>query len=87
MWKNDKKFIALYDYRKRKRRQEFGIKYLENGSFYIFDKKKFLTKNNRLFGNIGTFTQNKVKSFQIDDMEDLFIVDTLLLSKKLKKFK
>tara|TARA_B100000989_G_C19530224_1_gene469237 strand:+ start:1455 stop:2138 length:684 start_codon:yes stop_codon:yes gene_type:complete len=86
VWEKNKSFKALYDYKKRKRRQEFKEKYLENGSFYIFNKKKFLMKNNRLFGNIGTFKQNKLKSFQIDDFEDLFIVDTLLMSNKNKKF-
>ena len=85
VWENNKKFRAFYDYKNRKRRQEFKGKYLENGSFYIFNKKKFLKKKNRLFGNIGTFRQNKLKSFQIDDFEDLFIIDTLLKSNKVKK--
>ena len=47
---------------------------------------KNLKKKNRLFGKIGTFVQNKVKSFQIDTIEDAFIINSLLTNKNIIKF-
>ena len=76
----------MYNYKNRKRRQKIISKYLENGSFYIFDAQKFKKEKNRLFGKIGTFVQNKVKSFQIDTIEDAFIINSLLTNKNIIKF-
>ncbi len=79
VWKeNKKKLEANYNYKKRPRRQVIISKYLENGSFYIFNTKKFLKEKCRLFGKIGTYSQNKIKSFQIDDKEDLKIINKLI---------
>jgi CMP-N-acetylneuraminic acid synthetase len=79
VWKeNKKKLEANYNYKKRPRRQVIISKYLENGSFYIFNTKKFLKEKCRLFGKIGTYSQNKIKSFQIDDKEDLKIINKLM---------
>jgi len=66
-----KKLIANYNYKKRKMRQNIKEKYLENGSFYIFDKKKFENYNCRIFGKIGMYLMSKKNSFQIDDYEDI----------------
>ena len=63
-------------------RQDIDQKYLENGSFYIFDKKKFLKKKYRLFGKIGMYLMKKKNSFQIDDMEDVELINTILQNKK-----
>ena len=72
VWEERKeKLKANYDYKKRKRRQKIKVKYMENGSFYIFDKKKFLKHKCRLFGKIGTFSMDKIFSFQIDEKEDI----------------
>ena len=60
------KFKANYNYKTRPMRQKIKEKYLENGSFYIFDPEKFLRKKCRLFGKAGCFTMNKIHSFQID---------------------
>ncbi len=86
VWVQKKKLVPLYDQNNRKRRQEISTKYLENGSFYIFKKDKFKKNKNRLFGIIGQYVQNKTKSFQVDDIEDIFIVNSLLSSKKIKEF-
>ena len=64
--KSHGKFKANYNYKKRPMRQKIKEKYLENGSFYIFDPEKFLRKKCRLFGKVGYFTMNKIHSFQID---------------------
>ena len=86
VWEYKNKLVSLYNHFNRKRRQDIKKKYLENGSFYIFDKKKFLKSKNRLFGKIGTFTQSKTKSIQIDSLEDIFIVNALLNNKKIKSY-
>lgn len=72
-----KKPHANYDYKNRKMRQNMSQKYLENGSFYIFDKDKFLKEKCRLFGRIGFYLTNKCNSFQIDDPEDIKIINSI----------
>lgn len=74
IWKNKTKLKAHYQMNKRPRRQEITPNILENGSFYIFNSKKFLNKKIRLFGKIGCYLQNKHESFQIDDMEDFNLI-------------
>lgn len=71
------KFSANYNFKKRKMRQDLNKKYLENGSFYIFDMKKFKKEKCRLFGKIGVYLMNKLKSFQIDDFDDLKLINSI----------
>lgn len=71
------KLKANYNYKKRKMRQDLNIKYLENGSFYIFDKTKFLKYKCRLFGKIGFYLMSKLNSFQIDDHEDIDLINSI----------
>ncbi len=78
IWKKQgKKYIANYNYSNRPMRQEIEKKYLENGSFYIFNAEKFLKEKCRLFGKIGCFTMGKVESFEIDNHEDLKLFNSL----------
>ena len=78
-WKYKKNnLIANYNFKKRKRRQEIVNNYLENGSFYIFNAKKFQKNNNRLFGKVGTYEMEKKCSFQLDDYIDLKIIKSLI---------
>lgn len=73
-----KKLIPNYNlYSKRKRRQTIIEKYIENGSFYIFSVKKFLKHKRRLFGKIINYNQNKIKSFEIDNKEDILLIETI----------
>ena len=58
-------------------RQDLNKKYLENGSFYIFDKKKFLKNKCRLFGKIGFYLIDKINSFQIDEPKDLKLINAI----------
>ena len=74
----NKKLIANYNYKKRKMRQQSNKKFLENGSFYIFNKKNFFKHHCRLFGKIGFYLTKKINSFQIDDLEDLKLIQTLI---------
>lgn len=75
--KKNNKLISNYNYSRRPRRQDIGKKYLENGSFYIFNKNKFIKKKCRLFGKISCHLMSKINSFQIDDNDDIKIVNSL----------
>ena len=66
-----------YDYRKRKMRQDIDNFFLENGSFYIFNKDEFLKTKERLFGKIGVYEMSKIHSFEIDDYDDIEIIKSL----------
>ncbi len=83
LWELKKKNVKPeYNIFRRPLRQKLKKIICENGSFYIFNVKKFLKYKNRLFGKIGYYKMDKYKSFQIDTKEDLFIAETLM--KRLK---
>jgi len=82
---NNKKITPNYNFKKRPRRQDLKKEIKENGSIYIFNKKKFLIFKNRLFGKIGNYLMEKNKSFEIDDIHDALLVDTIM--KNLNNFK
>jgi len=72
IWKlKNKKLTANYNYKQRPLRQKIKPKYLENGSFYIFNTNKFLKYKSRLFGKIGVYVMKKINSLQFDDPEDI----------------
>ena len=75
--KKNKKLNANYNYKKRPRRQNIEKKYLENGSFYIFNAEKFLKFKNRIFGKIGLYEMKKINSFQIDESNDIKLFNSL----------
>lgn len=81
--KNSKTLEANYNFKKRKPRQQINENFLENGSFYIFNSNGFKKEKCRLFGKIGTYIQSKIYSFQLDDMDDFFILSSIF--KGLKK--
>ena len=83
IWKEQKNRL-IPNYSKRKPRQKIKTTFLENGSFYIFSKDMFLVKKNRLFGKIGKYVQSKVKSIQIDDYDDLFVINSYFTKKNYK---
>ena len=78
--KKNKNFCPInYDFKNRLRRQDIKkITYLENGSFYLFKPNGLKEFNNRLFGRIGISGMEKIKMFQIDNYEDIFIVESIL---------
>ncbi len=77
IWKKSNKGLNLAYKIKRDVRQNLSEKFLENGSFYIFEKNKFKKYEKRLFGNVGYYSMKKQNSFQIDDMEDIKIINKL----------
>ena len=76
--KNRKLYSANYDYKDRKRRQDIDEKFLENGSFYVFTPQGILHSENRLHGNIGCYIMEKRTMFQIDEMEDVEICESIM---------
>ena len=70
-WKieNDKNISAEYDYKNRPRRQDMevnNIRYVENGSLYIFTRNHFENIGNRLGGKIGYVIWDEQYSMEID---------------------
>lgn len=55
-----------------------NITLIETGGFYIFYKKIFMKKKNRLAGKIGYCSVPFWESFQIDSPRDLIFVERLL---------
>jgi CMP-N,N'-diacetyllegionaminic acid synthase len=60
-----------HDWRQRQRRQQIPLRYLENGSFYVFRPALIRETGNRLGGRIGTFAMARHKMIQIDSMADV----------------
>ena len=71
-WKKENGVLESlsFDYKKRNRRQDFKVHYVENGAFYFFKTKSFLNNNNRLFGKIGIYLMPKLRSLEIDDLDE-----------------
>lgn len=91
VWKTNKKKIVplTIDYKNKPPRQKVKAKYfLQNGSIYIFNRKKFLKYKNRLFGKIGVYIMEEWQSFQIDEKKQIKFMEILfkkfILNEKIK---
>lgn len=69
---------VTYDFSNRPRRQDIRTRYMENGSIYIFKPESLKKNNNRLGGKISIYEMDKIRSYQVDDEEDIQICSTLL---------
>ena len=81
--KEDQTAFAEYDYLNRPRRQDMkldDIRYVENGSLYIFTRKHFDKTGNRLGGKIGYVEWPEDYSIEIDTQLDFDMVEKLFLS-------
>ena len=81
--KDDQTTYAEYDYLNRPRRQDLkqeDIRYMENGSLYIFKRKHFDKTGNRLGGKIGYVEWTEEYSIEIDTPLDFDILEKLFLS-------
>lgn len=90
LWKFKKnKFQSInYDFKKRKREQDFEEQYEENGSIYITKSKLLRKEKNRLCGKIIPFVMDPFSSLQIDEKEDLKLAKLIMSNMKIKlKFK
>ena len=87
LWKITKDGLESigYDYKKRKRRQDNDIQYIENGSFYMFKPDSIKQFNNRMYGNIGIVEMDQWKSFEIDSIDDFKLCSLVMKEYMLKK--
>jgi N-acylneuraminate cytidylyltransferase len=67
-----------YDYRARKRTQEWPPYFRENGSIYIFRPHILRECANRLGGKVGVYEMSAWSSFDIDCEEDLHLVRMII---------
>jgi len=71
LWSKRQKLEPInYDLFKRPMRQKIGQYYIENGAFYLFKVKKYLSFGNRLFGKIGCYKMSYDNSIDIDTKQD-----------------
>jgi len=77
-WGNDIEPID-WDIYNRPRRQDIEENYVENGMFYITNKKNLLTSKLRYSGKKGIVDVPLKDSFQIDVMDDLKLMEKLIV--------
>ena len=78
--KDDETTYAEYNYMKRPRRQDIkstDIRYVENGSIYIFNRALFEKRENRLGGKIGFVIWPEEYSMEIDSLLDFKIIEDI----------
>lgn len=73
-WDEDGKSVN-YDYMHRPRRQDMKKTYRENGAFYIMSRDGLLEYKNRLHGNVGLAHVTRLRSFEIDEPEDMSLAE------------
>ena len=81
--KDDQTAFAEYDYLNRPHRQDMkpeDIRYVENGSLYIFTRKHFDKMGNRLGGKIGYVEWSEEYSMEIDTPLEFEIVEKIFIS-------
>ena len=81
--KEDKTSYAEYDYLNRPRRQDMkpeDMRYVENGSLYIFTKEHFEKTENRLGGKIGYVEWPEDYGMEIDTEVDFQCVEKIFKS-------
>ena len=67
-----------WDPQNRPRRQDKEKTYIENGAFYITSREFLKKNNNRYGGTLGVVKMPLARSFQIDSLEDLRLIEKLL---------
>lgn len=80
--------VADYNFLNRPRRQDLrseDIRYVENGSLYIFSKEHFDRTGNRLGGSIGYVIFDEEYSLEIDSETDFKILEEIEKSLKIEK--
>jgi len=82
--KEDNTAYAEYDYLNRPRRQELhraDMRFIENGSLYIFSHEHFEKTGNRLGGKIGYIDWPEDCNIEIDTIIDFKILEGIFLEK------
>ena len=67
-----------FNWKNRKRRQDFGKQFVENGSFYLFQPNFLRVNKNRLGGKIGIVEMEFWKMFEIDSQDDLRLCSAIM---------
>ena len=62
----------------RPMRQDKPELYIENGAFYITKRENLLKSKLRYSGKMGVVEIPLSRSFQVDDKDDLFLIETIL---------
>lgn len=88
IWEIDNDCPKPVNYNKNQRsmRQDIKKSYLENGSFYIFKPTILEKENNRLGGKMGIYNMEKHKMFQIDNLEDIKLCESIMKAYGLDKY-
>ncbi len=79
---------AEYDFANRPRRQDIepeDIRYIENGSVYIFTYNHFMEKKNRLGGKIGYVIFPEEYGGEIDTLTDFIMLESIYAEKRRTK--
>ena len=82
--KDDNTASAEYDYLNRPRRQDMkleDVRFIENGSLYIFSHAHFEKTGNRLGGKIGFVEWPEDCNIEIDTITDFKILEGIFLEK------
>ena len=88
IWKENAKHkleSVNYNYKNRRRSQDFDKQFVENGSIYIFKPEILLKFNNRLGGKILISLMEFWKSFEIDEADDIVFCEEIFKIKGLDK--
>jgi CMP-N,N'-diacetyllegionaminic acid synthase len=67
-----------YDFRARRREQDFAPEYRENGSIYVFRPERLRRDHNRLGGRIAIYVMPEWASFQVDEPGEARLVEWVL---------
>ncbi len=62
----------------RPRRQDVPLSYVENGALYVTRKQMLLDSDCRVSGRIQPLIMKYSESFQVDTMDDVYIIEKLL---------
>ncbi len=67
-----------HDFKVRLRRQDIAeVEYIENGAAYGMDISGFLVHRHRFFGRVGCVEVPRIRSIEIDSMDDLLLANTI----------
>lgn len=73
-------FPVNFELGNRPMRQDYPLEFLENGSIYVFRPWVLHKTGNRLGGRIGVFEMPALRSFQLDHMEDLSVLEMAMVA-------
>lgn len=73
---------ANYDPARRPLRQDFEGFFVENGAFYITNRKNLLTSGSRLSGNIALYEMPGESYHELDEPDDWPVVEQLLVNRQ-----